>query len=81
VTPGVARRQRTALLVLCPRPDEALSACAGQGVNGVVEPALSECLRLAPPRAEACAPKQSLGLLWTELTPIDGNLGCCLRQK
>ncbi len=81
MTPGVARREWAAFLVSGGRADEALASTAGQGVHGAVEAALCERLRLSAPRAEAGAPKQSLGLFRTERTPVDGNFGCGLRQK
>ncbi len=81
MAPRVTWCKSAALLVLCDRADEALAACSGQSVDGAVEPALRERLGFTAARAEAGAPKQSLGLFWTERTPVDGNSGCGLRQK
>ena len=73
VAPGVEGRERPALLVVRPVPDEVLPARMRQLVDGAFEPEASELLRLTGSRPETGAPKQPLGLGGPERPPPHGD--------
>ena len=74
VAPGIARRERAALLVLRTRPDETLASRRGEGANGLVQALPRELPCLPPARPETGTPEQALGLLGAEFAPVHGNL-------
>ena len=60
------RREAPSLVVTRRLPHEPLGAGVRERAHGVVEPELRERTRFALAGAEAGAPEQPLGLLWTE---------------
>ena len=75
VTPGVARRERAAVLVVRPGALQALRMRVRQRVDGAVEPALGELLGLAGLGSEPRAPQQATGFVRAEMAAISRDAG------